>query len=383
MDTFTFSDITRLANFSNHWAVSLFLPTHRTGTEMQQDPIRLKNLMRDAENQLKAAGVKDSEVAQMFKQAEALFSNRDFWQHQSDGLALFASAEHFELFRLPVTLPEQVIVARRFQFRPLLPLLTGDGHYFVLAISQNDVRLYQATRHAIDEVHVDDLPTNFREAVGLDDLERELQFHTRSGNRGGQRQAMFFGHGSGEEFTKEQLEKYFRLIDEKIRELLNGDQAPLILAGVDYYFPLFSGVSKHPSLHAEGVSGNPEHWRPEELQAKAWPLVEQGFQKSRDAALARFRQLAGTGQTTTNLAEALQAANDGRVETLFIGTTSQHWGNFDAATREVTIDTNSHANNEDLIDRLALETYAKKGTVYAISDNEIPDGHGLAVIYRF
>ena len=35
--------------------VSLFMPTHRSGPEVQQDPVRLKNLLRQAEGRLVAA----------------------------------------------------------------------------------------------------------------------------------------------------------------------------------------------------------------------------------------------------------------------------------------------------------------------------------------
>jgi hypothetical protein len=37
-------------------AVSIFLPTHRAGQEIQQDPIRLKNLLKQAESQLISEG---------------------------------------------------------------------------------------------------------------------------------------------------------------------------------------------------------------------------------------------------------------------------------------------------------------------------------------
>jgi hypothetical protein len=35
--------------------VSLYLPTHRTGAELRQGPIRLKNLLREATEGLAAA----------------------------------------------------------------------------------------------------------------------------------------------------------------------------------------------------------------------------------------------------------------------------------------------------------------------------------------
>lgn len=39
-------------------AVSIFMPTHRAGQEIRQDPIRLKNLVRRAEQQLIEEGTR-------------------------------------------------------------------------------------------------------------------------------------------------------------------------------------------------------------------------------------------------------------------------------------------------------------------------------------
>lgn len=43
-------------------AVSVFLPTHRAGPDSQQDPIRLKNLLKQAETQLINEGIRAAEA---------------------------------------------------------------------------------------------------------------------------------------------------------------------------------------------------------------------------------------------------------------------------------------------------------------------------------
>ena len=56
-----------------------------------------------------------------------------FWQHQSDGLALYSRPGWWRSFRVPLDLPELAVVGDRFHVSPLLRLLTGDGHFLVLA----------------------------------------------------------------------------------------------------------------------------------------------------------------------------------------------------------------------------------------------------------
>jgi hypothetical protein len=383
MDLLTHDHFERLSAVDQTRCVSIFLPTHRTGTAMQQDPIRLKNLLREAENQLSAAGMRTPDVTSLLQPATALLPDQDFWQHQSDGLAVFASAGHFASYRVPLPLDELVVVAQRFQLKPLLPMLVGDGHFYILALSQNEVRLFEATRHGVDEIDWETPPENFREAVGLGDQQKQLQFHTRASGRGGQRAAMFHGHGPGDEVTKELLVKYFRQIDEVICGLLKGESAPLVLAGVDYYFPIYREVSRYRPILGEGVAGNPELLKPEELHRKAWPLVEPVFQQERDTVLARYRQFAGTGRTLTDVAHVLPAAHQGRVEAALVATDRQQWGTFDPQTQAVDLHPESAAHNEDLLDRAAIETYLKGGQVYALPSHELPDGAELAAICRF
>ena len=45
MDIFTRSELEQLMRKEQQWCVSIYMPTHRTGSEAQQDPVRLKNLL--------------------------------------------------------------------------------------------------------------------------------------------------------------------------------------------------------------------------------------------------------------------------------------------------------------------------------------------------
>ena len=45
------ADLKALIETEGEWCVSILMPTVRTGTEVQQNPIRFRNLLREAENQ--------------------------------------------------------------------------------------------------------------------------------------------------------------------------------------------------------------------------------------------------------------------------------------------------------------------------------------------
>ena len=54
---FTRSDLEALMDASPSPGVSLFMPTHVRGSEIRQDPIRLKTLLAEARDALEAAGL--------------------------------------------------------------------------------------------------------------------------------------------------------------------------------------------------------------------------------------------------------------------------------------------------------------------------------------
>ena len=71
--------------------VSIYLPTHRAGSDIQQDPIRLKNLLRRAEESLGAGGMRGAAARELLQPARELIDDRAFWHYQGDGLALFVA----------------------------------------------------------------------------------------------------------------------------------------------------------------------------------------------------------------------------------------------------------------------------------------------------
>jgi hypothetical protein len=364
------------------WCVSIYMPTHRAGRQAEQDPIRFKNLLREVENRFLAQGLRSPEVRDRLKNAHQLLQDGGFWKRRSDGLAVFFFTDGLRAFRLPVPFEETVVVSDRCHVKPLLSLLTSESRFFILALSQKQVRLLEATGDTAFEVELEGLPLSLAESVSDTSSDRQLQFHTGTPSGSGQRAAMFFGHDISKE-SKDKLLRWFRMIDRKVREVLGDDKAPLVLAGVDALFSLYREVNTYAHLLDEGLSGNPESVKPEELHAQAWHLVEPIFKKARDEAADRYRQLAGTGQTTNDVKEAVMAAHHGRVETLFVAVGIQIWGCYDPRQARCDIHEAPEAGSEDLLDLAAIQSLLNGGTVYAVPPAEVPDQQPVAAVFRF
>ncbi|HJU04330.1 MAG TPA: hypothetical protein VJ692_04195 [Nitrospiraceae bacterium] len=362
--------------------VSIFMPTHRAGPQIRQDSIRLKNLLRDAEERLATAGLRGPEAKDLLKSPEALLDDAAFWRHQSDGLAMFLATGFFRTYRLPVTFDELVVVTDRFHVKPLLPFFTQDTRFYVLALSHNGRRLLQCTRQTVGEIDLPDAPERMTETPGYARPETQLQLQAIAppGQSGS---GIVHGHGSSTDASSEDLLRYFRHIDRSLMTVLKDEQAPLVLAAVEYLLPLYRQVNSYPRLLEAGLTGNPEGLRDDELQSRGWALIQPIFQEGRQQAAAQLQEAVNKGRGSDKLMEIVPAAAQGRVSILFVPVGVQQWGNFDRDTHAIRLHQDAEPGDEDLLNLAASQTILHGGQVYAVPPDAMPTDGALSAVYRY
>jgi hypothetical protein len=383
MKSLTLGQLNALAQQTSSPSISIFLPTHRAGQDTQQDPIRFKNLLREAEKQLLGSGIAPREAGALLQPAQALMDDSNFWNHQRDGLAVFMAADDFHYYHLPFSVEELLIISQTYYVKPVLPLFTNNGHFFILALSQNEIRLFEGTRSSVGQIDLPEgTPESMEAALRLDDPQKQLQTHSAQSGTG---QGMFHGQSPGEEEQKVWIEQYLNLVAASLKDIFREQQAPLVLAGVDYLLPIYRKVSDYANIMEAGITGSPEHLRPEELQKQAWPIVEEHFRQATEKALEQFQQLAGTDKATDDIDEIVAAAFNRNVDKLVLSTGAQVWGAFNQETGKVTHRSagQSQQDNLALIDFAAMKTLQNGGTIYAISQAEMPTDSPIVAVFRF
>ncbi|MBD2432478.1 MULTISPECIES: hypothetical protein [Fischerella] len=383
MKLLSIDELKTLVEQPDGYCVSLYMPTIKLGAETQQNPIRFKNLMREAEEQLINSGLRAQDARDLLQPVQEI-DKYEFWQHQSDGLAIFISKNMFSYYCLPLNFAELVVVNDRFHLKPLLSLLTGDGQFYILALSQNQVRLFQGTRYSVNEIELENVPQSLAEALKYDTADKQLQFHTGTPQAGGgDRAAIFHGHGAGNDEEKDNILRYFRLVNEGLQELLKNQQTPLVLAGVEYLFSIYKEANTYPHLMDEGVTGNPDELKAEELHSLAWKIVQPYFEQAQQADAVRYQELAGTGQTSNNIKEIVPMAYYKLVDTLFVAVGVQQWGHFTPDENQVELHQHKEIGDEDLMDFAAIHTLLNGGTVYAVEPQAVPDNTPIAAVFRY
>lgn len=389
MNLLSKQEIEQLVSDHQGPCISIYMPTVRAGAETQQNPIRFKNLLRKAKTDLEIQGYRTNQIEKWLAPAWDLLNNEVFWQNQSDGLAAFISQDLFQNYRLPLDFREQALVAGHFIVKPLLELFSNNGHFYILALSQDNVRLLEGTRYSVDEVDVNEIPTSLAEALKWDDPEEHLQYHAGEGASTGGREpsAIYHGHGVGKNDTQEKKDilRYFQKIDKGLQKVLAEESSPMLLAGVKYLFPIYQEANEYNYLMDQGIPGNPEELSQQELHKAAWKILAPRFSEQQERAANRYRELAGMEQdrTSNNLNEIIPAAYKGQVEAFFLTSGISQWGRYDWSSTQVKLEKEPSIENRDLLDLAAAQTLLHGGSVYLVDPDNLPDTALFAAILRF
>ena len=384
---FTRSDLTMLMDATPSPGVSFYMPTHTHGVETRQDPIRLKNLIAEARQSLESSGLNRAEIDPLLDPAVALVEDYGFWQHQDLGLALFLDAGQAHTYKLPIAFDEKVAIGPAFHLTPLLPLLAADGAFHVLTITEQNVRLFQASRFSMVEDDTAGLPTGVDEVSGESDYENPLlasptgRPHTGAFNIG---KAQVFG-ATPQDWRKANMVEFIRLVAAAMDQHLATDRRPVVLIADAEIQGHFQKVSDLGSLLAGVVERNPKAMDVGSMHAAAYDIVRPLLDSDRKQATEKLAALLGSGdvRATLDAGEIVKAAHHGRIETLFLAEGAELWGRFDEATGKVTMGAGATATEHDLLDDVASRVLQHGGDVSILALDEMPDGAPAAAVQRF
>ena len=391
MDPFNREDLQQLAQTESDVCISLYMPSERFESDQPQNKIRYRNLLKELRAQLHAHDYREPEIDALLEPAKAQLEKTQFWRNPSEGLAVFLTAEDVRFYRLPISFDEVVVLGERFHLKPLFPLMASNGHYYVLTLSLNDVRLFEGTQYGISEMSSADIPSNIAEAIRqYEDPEKQLQHRTANRARGRTDQA-YHGHGGGRSDDssakpKDEVRRFFRKIDESLRERLQGESVPLILAGVKEYLPLYASMSNYPALVEDDIiAGNPEQLSEKDLHDRSWEIVVPIFEEEKNDAMEQFSEVYHTNGelASADFHEIIPAAAFSRIKTLFVPTDQYRWGRYDKESNAVQLHDEQQPGDEDLLNYAAVQAYLNGAEVYALPSERMPESLPLAATFRY
>jgi len=364
----TESTIRQLAEQRNPFSVSIYLPTSPLPSESDAARIELGNLVATAADQLRDAGASREFIQNLEHSITDLIEDPQFWSYLSHTLVIFAADGRVQTFRVPNRLPVSVEVSDRLHIKPLVRAITFPQSAFVLAISQNAVRLVEITADAgAHTVDVADMPRDAASAVGL------ASISGRSPS----------GRIQGSEGLKVRLGQYSRAVDAAIRATVTASGIPLILATSEPLTGIYRGVNNYDGLVEQTIEGNPDDVSDDALASEARGILDglhaAVLAKVQQDITARFAH----GRAVEDLTDIARAATFGAISTLVVDMDHFGSGTIDEVSGAITVDKADDAVNYGIVDEIVRRALASGARVFVVRGDDVPGGGPAAANVRF
>lgn len=357
-------DLHVLQQIKNKTCVTITLPTHRAAPENKQDPIRLKNLVKQAMERL-ADGALSGDLDALKKQLDQLMDDLDY-RNMQDGLALFASPDFSRAIYLPFVLKERVVVGDSFFTRDLVFAMNRTPRFWVLVLSEKPTRLYEGLRNELTEVQDGGFPLIHEGPGGEEPL---------PGGFGIQKSA----------YRDERHRQFFRQVDEALKPFLATDPLPLVAVGVDRYLAFFDEVTSNKDSILTTLKGSHDKTSPYELAKLIWPLVEDSLNQTRTRIVSELEKAISERKFVSTVGEVWRLANEGRGRILLVEEGFHFPARIDETGRTLIPDDNTDAQDvmEDAVDRIIETVLEKQGQVVFMDDGQLELHRRIALILRY
>ena len=384
MATLTANQLTAIRGYQEPPVFSVYMPTHRTHPDNAQDSDVFKKLVQQFEH-VKQEYAGDKAVQAIFDKFEKLAEDYRFWQHAREGLAVFATRESFDVYRLPRRVQPLAIVADSAHTKPLLKYLQTGDRYHVLVLTTNTAQLYEGNRYQLDEVDLSqqNIPESMIDALDheLRDLHATLAaYRTATGERWDVAQ----NHGLKKTDIDNDIEQFFRAVDRAV--IFNysiPSQLPLILASLPEHHHLFRRVSRNKQLMEEGIKINAAALPQEELRKLAWEVFEPHYNARLNNIIGEFRHATTKRLGADQIDEIVRDAFDGKVGSMLLEEDRIIPGHIIDRENVVYPTDETRHLVDDVLDDLAELVLRHGGEVWIIPKSKMPSETGAASINRF
>lgn len=277
------SELDELQAFKKTHCLTVYIPLLDPNETPSPNRIEFKNLLKEAETALTAAGANRTVIEKTLEPARHLMNDRELWPPRHNSLVLFMHPDFFRYYHLPtINTPYLLTVETGFKLGPLLEIMAANQQYFVLALSHKNVRLYEGDRYHMKRLRPKHFPTDMKQALNIDEYPNWRETHTIAPTYSfsGKGSEAVHGQYNVRQVDKDMLKAFFRQIDSSLHEFLRDKTQPLLMAGVEYLLPIYRQINTYPLLIKNGLTGNFEKLGLDTIHKKTWEYLESTKQSS-------------------------------------------------------------------------------------------------------
>ncbi len=265
------------------------------------------------------------------------------------GIIVFYSKEQQGYIRVQSSISDLVVVADSFHIKPLLRIKNNERGFFVVAMSAKQISVSVETNghlYRMDTINnpspVEDPNTNKSKPDAKD----------------------FIAHAATE-----------------LNKTLSLYKLPIILAGVKDHLGHMKKYLNHSMILEDGIIGNVERMKAEELREKCFELLEPYYRRKETEAIDELNLAVKKNHAITYIEDIAVSAVYGKIRKLFVVENKQLWGTVYKTTGEVFISPKqTNAHDDDILDDICQIVLSKGGEVVVLKDASNVKGFVAAAI---
>lgn len=357
--------------------ISIYVDTNIKKPDRLENPIRFKNLVKEAQ-----ASLKDKEF-KGFKDLFSLFKEMEedalFWEGATESLAILGDEEECIVYKLPVNVKSLAIVSDSYYIKPMLRSFQSYGHYHVLGLNRDNFILFEADRDGIHGIPVDEKDSTMEGVLGTEKTAPHLSVASIGGD-----QSMYHGHGGAKDERKVDQEKFFRHVDAFILENYSKPyKIPLILVGLDEHQGEFRKLTKNKYLINEGIKVDVDSQDKKSLHEKVQNVMKELFKKELKERMDIFSEAHAKDLGSDDLVQIGRAIAEGKVATLYLEENKVHPGLFDPQLGTIVQGKIADPRVGDVYDDMAEVVLSRGGEVLILDNEDMPTESDIAAVYRY
>jgi len=348
---------------------TVYIPLERSFPESKQNAVLQRQAAAALSKRLDESGLAASDAAGWSSRLAAVETDVRAIEAPVSGLAVFLDGSSIHAWTLVFPVAFHVNLGDHFSLRPLLQEAARDHLYRLLALSVNRVAMFEGSARGLKPSAVPNLPASM--AVALDLAPHPVTLRSRT-------ETLSHDRAGGTAERAEDLIHFHRAVARALEGIPNPER-PLVLAADATQQGEFRAIARTPGLIPEGVVCNPDYLSPEELHARAWPLVESAAAREAREAAAAYERARNTGKGLDLLDDVVAAALAGRVRRLWLDAEKRVPGRIDAGSVRVIP---SADPDGDVLEALAAIVLGKGGDVIVVEPSGMPVTTGAAAELR-
>ncbi|UUV22631.1 AOC03_06830 family ribosome hibernation factor [Paenimyroides aestuarii] len=351
----------QLRNVHAENCVTILLNTHRTFPENEQDPLVLKNLIKEAERKLLEIAPK-KQVDELVDRIHDLANSVDHRQNL-ESLILFVNHQTAEFIRLPIDVEDRVAVGNRFAMRDLIRNIHHQVNYYVLVLSKEDARLIEASNDKV--VKEWDAPFPFENVLLQTSNNAEPSDAGKIDNL---------------------IAEFFNQVDKAVNDVQKENALPVLISTDEPNYHEYLKIADKPQIIVPKVlvrsrASESAH----AIVEDAWELMEQYVSEQNEKRKADLQKAVSSNRFISDTNEIYRAIKEGRVQTLYIEKNLfQPALIVDDQITYISNDTQENTNVvDDLYDELIDLNSSFGGDVVFLPKESLTEFNGFAALTRY